>query len=69
MDANGRMFGVGYFDLVIVDEAHRSIYRKYGEIFHYFDALLVGLTATPRSEVDRDTYRIFELQQGVPTFA
>ncbi len=69
MDANGRLFGVGYFDLVIVDEAHRSIYRKYGEIFHYFDALLVGLTATPRSEVDRDTYRIFELQQGVPTFA
>lgn len=64
-----RQFGVGYFDLVVVDEAHRSIYRKYGEIFDYFDALLVGLTATPRSEVDRDTYRIFELQQGVPTFA
>lgn len=64
-----RLFGVGYFDLVIVDEAHRSIYKKYGEIFDYFDALLVGLTATPRSEVDRDTYRIFELQQGVPTFA
>jgi type I restriction enzyme R subunit len=69
MDANERLFGVGYFDLVIVDEAHRSIYQKYGEIFDYFDALLVGLTATPRSEVDRDTYRIFELSQGVPTFA
>jgi type I restriction enzyme, R subunit len=64
-----RLFGVGHFDLIIVDEAHRSIYKKYGEIFDYFDALLVGLTATPRSEVDRDTYRIFELQQGVPTFA
>lgn len=64
-----KTFGVGYFDLIIVDEAHRSIYKKYGEIFDYFDALLVGLTATPRSEVDRDTYRIFELQQGVPTFA
>ena len=64
-----QLFGVGHFDLVIVDEAHRSIYQKYGEIFDYFDALLVGLTATPRSEVDRDTYRIFELQQGVPTFA
>ncbi len=69
MTAEERLFGVGYFDLVIVDEAHRSIYRKYGEIFDYFDALLVGLTATPRAEVDRDTYRIFELQQGVPTFA
>lgn len=64
-----RLFGVGHFDLVIVDEAHRSIYKKYGEIFDYFDALLVGLTATPRAEVDRDTYRIFQLQQGVPTFA
>ncbi|MFM7884848.1 MAG: type I restriction-modification enzyme R subunit C-terminal domain-containing protein, partial [Microcystis panniformis] len=77
MDAEERIFGVGYFDLVIVDEAHRSIYQKYGEIFHYFDALLVGLTATPlrqssvtaRSEIDRDTYRIFQLPQGVPTFA
>lgn len=69
MGSEERLFGVGYFDLVIVDEAHRSIYKKYGEIFDYFDALLVGLTATPRSEVDRDTYRIFELQQGVPTFA
>jgi type I restriction enzyme R subunit len=69
MDADGRLFGVGYFDLVIVDEAHRSIYQKYGEIFDYFDALLVGLTATPRSELDRDTYRIFQLPQGVPTFA
>ena len=69
MTSEERLFGVGHFDLVIVDEAHRSIYKKYGEIFDYFDALLVGLTATPRSEVDRDTYRIFELQQGVPTFA
>jgi type I restriction enzyme R subunit len=69
MTSEERLFGVGHFDLVIVDEAHRSIYKKYGEIFDYFDALLIGLTATPRSEVDRDTYRIFELQQGVPTFA
>jgi type I restriction enzyme R subunit len=69
MGDDERLLGVGHFDLVIVDEAHRSIYKKYGEIFDYFDALLVGLTATPRSEVDRDTYQIFELQQGVPTFA
>ena len=62
-------FGVGYFDLVIIDEAHRSVYQKYGEIFRYFDALLVGLTATPREEVDRNTYELFELEPGVPTDA
>jgi type I restriction enzyme R subunit len=68
--ANGkRLFGVGHFDLVVIDEAHRSVYRKYGAIFDYFDSLLVGLTATPKDEVDRDTYRLFELQRGVPTDA
>jgi type I restriction enzyme, R subunit len=59
----------GYFDLVIVDEAHRGIYQKYQALFQYFDSLLVGLTATPRSEVHRDTYRVFDLEAGVPTFA
>ena len=59
----------GYFDLVIVDEAHRGIYQKYQALFEYFDSLIVGLTATPRSEVHRDTYRIFDLEAGVPTFA
>jgi type I restriction enzyme R subunit len=68
-DSDQRLFGVGHFDLIIIDEAHRSIYKKYGEIFNYFDALLIGLTATPREEIDRDTHRIFELQQGTPTFA
>lgn len=62
-----RRFGPGHFDLVIIDEAHRSVYRKYGAIFDYFDSLLVGLTATPKDEIDRDTYRLFELQRGVPT--
>jgi type I restriction enzyme R subunit len=62
-----RRFGPGHFDLIVIDEAHRSIYRKYGAIFDYFDALVVGLTATPKSEVDRDTYRLFGLQSGVPT--
>jgi type I restriction enzyme R subunit len=62
-------FGVGYFDLIIIDEAHRSVYRKYSTIFQYFDALLVGLTATPREEVDKNTYDLFELQQGMPTDA
>ena len=62
-------FGVGYFDLVIIDEAHRSVYQKYGAIFRYFDALLVGLTATPREQVDRNTYALFDLEPGVPTDA
>lgn len=64
-----RRFGVGFFDLVIVDEAHRSIYAKYGAIFDYFDSYLVGLTATPKNEVDFNTYRLFQLERGVPTFA
>jgi len=62
-----RQFGTGMFDLIIIDEAHRSVYQKFGEIFKYFDSLLVGLTATPRDEVDRDTYALFGLESGVPT--
>lgn len=62
-----RRFGSGHFDLVIIDEAHRSVYQKYRAIFEYFDSLLVGLTATPKKEIDRDTYSLFELQKGVPT--
>jgi type I restriction enzyme, R subunit len=62
-----RKFGPGYFDLVIVDEAHRSIYQKYKALFDYFDSLLVGLTATPKDEIDRNTYRMFGLEDGVPT--
>jgi len=62
-------FGVGYFDLVIIDEAHRSVYQKYGAIFHYFDSLLLGLTATPREQVDKNTYELFDLEPGVPTDA
>jgi len=64
-----RRFGVGHFDLVIVDEAHRSIYQKYRAIFEYFDSLLVGLTATPKDEVDRNTYSLFDLEKGVPTYS
>jgi len=62
-----RRFGPGHFDLIVIDEAHRSVYRKYRAIFAYFDCLLVGLTATPRAEIDRDTYTLFELERGVPT--
>ncbi|MGI2163960.1 DEAD/DEAH box helicase family protein [Shewanella oncorhynchi] len=67
--ANERPFGVGHFDLIIVDEAHRSVYAKYRQIFEYFDGLLVGLTATPKDEVEKDTYGIFDLQKGMPTYA
>lgn len=63
-----KLFTVGHFDLVIVDEAHRSIYNKYKDIFNYFDAPLVGLTATPKDEIDKNTYEIFELEKGVPTY-
>ncbi|PPF28507.1 MULTISPECIES: DEAD/DEAH box helicase family protein [unclassified Rathayibacter] len=62
-----RRFGPGFFDLIVIDEAHRSIYQKYGAIFDWFDALLVGLTATPKNEVDHNTYRRFHLEDGVPT--
>ena len=67
--ANDRPFGVGHFDLIIVDEAHRSVYAKYRQLFEYFDGLLVGLTATPKDEVEKDTYSIFGLQKGDPTYA
>ena len=64
-----RRFGAGHFDLVIIDEAHRSVFQKYRAIFDYFDSLLVGLTATPKDEVDRNTYSLFGLEDGVPTDA
>jgi type I restriction enzyme R subunit len=64
-----KRFGPGHFDLVIIDEAHRSVYQKYRAIFEYFDSHLVGLTATPKDEVDRNTYSLFDLEEGVPTDA
>lgn len=69
VDGGERLFGPGYFDLVVVDEAHRSVYQKYKSIFAWFDSLLVGLTATPKDEVDRNTYELFHLEDGVPTDA
>ena len=64
-----RRFGVGHFDLIVIDEAHRSVFQKYRAIFDYFDSLLVGLTATPKDEIDRNTYSLFDLENGVPTDA
>lgn len=67
-DSEGKLFTTGHFDIVICDEAHRSIYNKYQDIFNYFDAPLIGLTATPKDEIDKNTYEVFELQNGIPTY-
>ena len=69
IDTDEKGFSVGRFDLIIIDEAHRSIFGKYSAIFNYFDSLLVGLTATPRDEVDRSTYETFQMEQGQPNYA
>lgn len=68
-EEGGRVFSPAHFDLIIVDESHRSIFRKYKAIFEYFDAYLVGLTATPRTDVHRSTYEFFEAEKDVPTYA
>lgn len=68
-DERGRIFTPGHFDLIICDEVHRSIYNKYGDIFNYFDAPIIGLTATPKDEVDRNTYKLFEREDEDPTYA
>lgn len=64
-----REFSIGRFDLIIIDEAHRSIFKKYGALFHYFDSLMIGLTATPRAEDNKSTYKMFELKNGHPDYA
>jgi type I restriction enzyme R subunit len=64
-----KLFTPAHFDLIIVDESHRSIFKKYRAIFEYFDALVLGLTATPKTDVDRNTYDFFEMESGVPTYA
>lgn len=63
-----RLFTPAHFDLIVIDESHRSIFKKYRAIFEYFDAILVGLTATPKTDVDRNTYDFFEMEHGVPTY-
>ncbi|GGG88529.1 restriction endonuclease subunit R [Polaribacter pacificus] len=66
---DNRFYGVGHFDLIIIDEAHRSVYQKYKAIFEYFDAMLIGLTATPKKEIDHNTYGLFGIEDDNPTFA
>ncbi|WP_194777142.1 DEAD/DEAH box helicase family protein [Pararhodonellum marinum] len=68
-DGDFRFYGVGHFDLIIIDEAHRSVYQKYRAIFQYFDAFILGLTATPKKDVDHNTYELFEIEDDNPTFA
>lgn len=69
IDDDTKEFSVGRFDLIIIDEAHRSIFKKYGALFHYFDSLMLGLTATPRSEENKSTYQVFSLPNGEPDMA
>lgn len=67
-DSTKAPFGIGHFDLIIVDEAHRSLFNKYAEIFNYFDALMIGLTATPRNDIHKSTYRVFDLDTDMPNY-
>lgn len=66
---DNRFYGPGHFDLIIVDEAHRSVYLKYKAIFDYFDAIRIGLTATPKAEVDKNTYELFNNDSHNPTYS
>jgi type I restriction enzyme R subunit len=68
-DENNRFYGVGHFDLIIFDEIHRSVYNRYKHIFKYFDGIRIGLTATPKAETDKDTYALFNMAPGNPTYA
>lgn len=69
IDCEDKKYGIGKFDLIIVDECHRSVYNKYKAIFNYFDSLILGLTATPREQVDSSTYELFNLPKGEPTYS
>ena len=68
-DGDNKHFGVGYFDLIIFDEIHRSVYNRYKHIFKYFDGFKIGLTATPKSEGDKDTYALFGIEPSNPTYS
>jgi len=61
-------FNPGFFDLIIFDEAHRSLFKRFTEVIEYFDARMIGLTATPATFIDRDTFRLFGCEANVPTF-
>ena len=69
INSDEKSFSVGRFDLIVIDEAHRSVFGRYGAIFNYFDSLLIGLTATPRDEISRSTYDLLGLDNGVPNYS
>lgn len=69
INSDDKQIGIAHYDLIIADECHRSIYNKYQAIFTYFDSLVLGLTATPKEQVDNSTYDIFNLPNGEPTFS
>lgn len=58
-----------FFDLIVVDESHRSIYNTYQEVLNYFNTITLGLTATPTDVIDHNTFQLFETEDGVPTYA
>ncbi|KAB1501319.1 DEAD/DEAH box helicase [Corynebacterium sp. 320] len=66
--ANSARFNPFDFDLIIVDEAHRSVYNHFGRILNYFDAYVLGLTATPKSDINHDTYALFGVDDNTPTY-
>lgn len=68
VNTDDKPYSVGRFDLIIIDEAHRSVFGKYGDIFRYFDSMLIGLTATPRDQVEKSTYDLLELEGGEPNY-
>lgn len=61
-------FSPGFFDLIVFDEAHRSIFNRFTEVIEYFDARMIGLTVTPAQFIDRDTFRVFDYRDGAPTY-
>jgi type I restriction enzyme, R subunit len=63
-----QQFSSGFFDIIVLDEAHRSIFNRFTEVIEYFDARMVGLTATPAAFIDRDTFRVFDCRDQTPTF-
>lgn len=67
-DTSNAKFGIGHFDLIITDEAHRSLFNKYAEIFSYFDSLMIGLTATPRNDINKSTYKVFNIDNDTPNY-
>ena len=58
-----------FFDIIVIDESHRSIYNTYQEIIKYFNTIVLGLTATPTDVIDHNTFELFDCEDGLPTFA